>query len=142
MKSLIASVTLLALSALIITGCSQEATTRKAQERAFTETFGFPPTGEITNISYHSSGVWAPNLGGYLSLMRFTYVPSVVERIEQKYGLSLQPASFAPVGKPPEWWHEPPPNQQIFYGTTNGDVRCMWIDNERGFVFYQEFNVD
>jgi hypothetical protein len=66
----------------------------------------------------------------------------MVERIKQKYGLSLQSAAFALVEKPPEWWRQPLPSQQIFYGATNGDVRCMWIDKEHGYVFYQQFNVD
>jgi hypothetical protein len=132
----------IAVVVVVAAGCTQEPTARKDQERAFTQTFGFPPTGEIADISYHSASAWAPNFGGYLSLMRFTYVPSIVERIDQKYGLSLQSAAPATVEKPPEWWRKPSPQQQIFYAATNGVVRCLWIDREHGFVFYQEFNVD
>jgi len=131
-----------AVSVAVLVGCTHEASTRKEQAQAFVDAFGFPPPDEVTEISYYSTGVWAPNFGGHLSLMRFSYVSNVVANIESKHALELTPTSFSSVEKAPSWWREPPPGGQIYRSSTNGIVRLMWIDKGRGYVFYQEFNVD
>ena len=142
MNSRILRLALVALSAATLVGCTHEASTRKEQAKAFMDAFGFPLPDEVKEISYHSTGAWALNLGGYLSVMRFTYIPSVVEKIEQKHALALTPTSFASVEKAPSWWRKPPQGAQIYRNSTNGIVRLMWIQETQGFVFYQEFNVD
>ncbi|NOS72188.1 MAG: hypothetical protein HOP33_19965 [Verrucomicrobia bacterium] len=127
----------------ILLGCSQSTTTtRKEQVKAFQNTFGFPPTEEVKQISYNSDSVWFPNLGGYLSIMRFTYVSNVVVEIEKKHNLTVAVTSPSKVEKPPSWWHDPSPETQIYRNNTNGVIKLMWIEKTQGFVFYQEFNVD
>jgi len=142
MKPVVMRFALVALTAAILVGCTQEATTRKEQVDAFIRTFGFSPSSDVTNISYHNTSAWAPNLGGYRSLIRFTYVSNVVNQIEKSYGLSLTHAGFGSVDKPPEWWQEPASGEKIYYGVTNGIMRCMWFDENRRYVYYLEANVD
>ena len=142
MKLLCTLVASAALTCFILTGCKQEPPTPAERMRAFTDTFGFAPGTEVTNIQYHSSSGWAPNLGGYQVLIRFNYVPAAVEKIKQGFALSYTHASVGSVTGAPEWWTDQPLKEKIYYGATNGIARGLWVDESQGWVFYKEANYD
>ena len=144
MKPLALRTILIAWIIVIFSGCTDtdEATTRAEQTRAFQHAFGFPPPAEVAEISYRSESAWFPNLGGHLSIMRFTLVTNVVEKIRSQQGLVSEVTSPASVTKPPQWWQKPLPGTEIYRSATNGLVRLMWMGRDQRFVYYQEFNVD
>jgi hypothetical protein len=135
---------LIASLALVLAGCThkEETTSRAEQARAFQHAFGFPPPADVVEIAYRSESAWALNLGGHLSIMRFTLVTNVVEKIKSQHGLVAENTSVASVNKLPQWWQEPSPGTRIYRSATNGLVRLMWMGTDERFVYYQEFNVD